>query len=479
MITTETSRHILKIFCDELYQRCDLSYAYTDIERLLQDKVPPNGFVTEYSVPYDKSFSLRFCMEDGFLNVVAKFGNKKIELGAQKNRKELFIAGKEMGRLLCEKRVALSPLPNEDFVREIRRATKGTVLNLNNKMTLVCTDDTKEQKVFRRQFEGSLSCITLGSFKESQTFVVNKDSIRDIHYLYSKAYDFQTNTVDIRITIESGMGQYICTDIEEKMRPHSTREVLVGPLTLYAAKSETEVRWYDGTGETVSRDTVGVILGWAKNVMPEIHLQEWGGPEAKYGFELRNPYKEAYNKFLLSVKAVTGEGDFEKLLDKAKECARISNGLMTITVSDLVQDENNNFIATTFAFKCDEKGDRIYRITHEHNDVSCWPEKVETISKEEFLAFCKEKYDGSCKYIVNQNEAALIQAERLGVSREDTIEKLIEAVNQKDGYNFLGITEKEYTGMREEVLALISRLDDTRKETSVLQFTQEDDFLRE
>ena len=479
MINAETSRNVLKIFCDELYKRCDLSYAYTDIERILLDKVSSDGLVAEYSVPYDKEFSLRFYMEGGFLNIVARFGDKEVELGAQKNRRELFDAGREMGRLLCEKRIALSPLPDETFVREVRRATKGTILNLNNKMTLICVDSSKEKKIFRRRFEGSLSSITLDSFKESQPFIVSKDSIRDIHYLYSKAYDFQTNTADIRVSIESGMGQYICTNIEEKMPPHSTREVLVGPLTLYVAKSETETKWYDGTGEAISRDTVGVVLGWAKNVMPEIQLQEWGGPEPKYGFELRKPYKEAYNEFLRFVKSIAGQGDFEGLYEKAKECSKSSGGVMTITVSDLIQDEDNNFIATTFAFKCDERGDYIYRITHENNNVLCFPEKVETISKEEFLEFCKEKYNGSCKYIVNQNESALIQAERLGVSRKDAIEKLIEAVHQKDGYNFLGITEEEYTGMREEVIALINRLQDTRKETSILQFSHEDDFERE
>lgn len=278
-----------------------------------------------------------------------------------------------------------------------------------------------------------------------------------------------------------------CSHIQYASSSHNgaSRTVNVGPLELTVMKDkEGQIAWYDSTGEKLDRNLVGTIFGWATNTIPEMDTKEWFCENMKDGFDIQiGGQGYNYSEFLSSIKelASTPENSrnqaFYTIAKRAFEYANANNGTMTLAIDDLEQDENHNFIPTTYVFKSNGDHNHIYKLTYEGNNLAGWIKSVDETSIEDFVKFCERKFDQSYQHLININEQTIarLQNEK-GKTKEEAIKIVTDMVNERDDYNFMGITKENINTMSEKTAMLLANLGDVQHDLSSHQFASIDDI---
>lgn len=476
MVNQAVQKYVLNKFCSNLSKNTDFASAYRSTEAYLFQQGIQDGEVLNYTVKYKPGFSFKVSMHQGKLHCTVTDGSETVRMYSHETYAELYQRGLEMAAILDKAHLTLAPLPDKDFIAEISKAEAGSVINFNNQTAVVCIKSDNDEKVFKRQFTGSLSNITIDSFRKSDSFIINVRDIQDLHYLYGKAYVGNTTTADLRVTHDSYIGQHIRNDIEQKISPSTSRKVQVGPMDLTVIKDkEGKTAWYDSENKHVDKDTVGVIFGWAKNTIPEISRQEWLSDNVSDGFFITDNHN--YDAFLVSIKEAATKHDFRLITECAFQYAKLSNGLMTLSIDDLEQDEEGNFIAVTYAFKQTDKGQQIYKIKYENNNINGWPREAKEVFPEEFEEFCKAKFDDTYHSIVNRHERVIAEKIKEGHTKEEVVEEIIKTLNKRENYNFMGVTMDDINNVSEKVSMLLENASQYRDDrVGVDEFLSLDDL---
>lgn len=472
MVNPIMQKEVLQILCKNASRDGSLASAFVEIEKRLFYAGVQTDKVLRFNDPYNSGFSLDISIERGELEIKAKSKNNFISMKHHRSYAALYELGQKLSKMIDDEHITLAPLPDEDFTKAILSAQKGSVINFNNQLAVVCVDSNEERKVFKKQFSGNLFDITMDSFIQSDTYIINVNNQKDLHFLYGKAFSSLTNTADVRITDEY-MGQFLCTDIETKIPVSSRKTIEIGPLKITAIKDHNRnVAWYDGAGNELDRELVSSIFGWAKNTIPETRIQDWKNYNPAEGLE---PFPaDKYNEFLCSIKEYANERKFDLLVEHAF-CFAKNGEIMTLSIEDLEQDKNGNFIPVTYAFKTDELGQHIYKFTYPDANIYEWPKTATEITKEEFLRFCQQKYDDTYQSIINKNEKTIARLTAAGLSKNEAINQIINKIKQRTDYNFLGVTKEDVNTLTIKVSLLLENLTQNNQ-LSAEEFIDYDDI---
>jgi len=466
---------LLHILCNQSSRGDELYYHFINMERYFRKSGVTDQAILNYTLPYDSTFCLKVFLVDGQLNLTVTDGLETVRMGTHLTMRELHVLGEQISELLNKNHITLAPLPDKEFVSAIDQSTVGTIINLNNQTSIICTHATEDSKQFKRVFEGNLRDISIESFRKSDTYTINPSSPKDLHFLYGKAYTSLSNTADIRIS-DITYGQYKCTDIEAKLAKNQSKTISIGPLKLIAMKDSLgHTVWYDDTGEKLNRDQVGMILGWANNTIPEINTMYWVSENPEMGFLCPEEESIQNVSFLTSVKQAAMTKNFSLILEKAFELSKQSNQTTSLVIDDLVEQEDGSYFTTTYAFKTTPTGNRIYKLTYDEGQLSEWPETITEISQKEFLTFCEKKYTTKYYSLINKNSPTIHLLQEQGFSQAEAINKVISTIESRSDYNFLGITPERIKQVSENVdnlLQSLSSIDES--EISFTDFVEED-----
>lgn len=406
-MNSKLQQEVLKSITKALQTQEELFYTFVELERYIKSKVR-DGEVCDYKLGAPYYFNLHVWMEQGKMNLSVKVKEQYISLRLHQSDKDLFELCNNVEQLIKEHKIPLVPKPNKEFVDYFVNAGIGDILNLNNTCSVVCTESSDYHKRFKRLFDGSLSNVTINSFKSSEEFLVNTSDVKDIWYLYNMAYDYRINAAPIRPYKDNGL--YTCTDIELETPVNSSRKITIGPLTLIVTKNKTtdeskktkeQYLWYDSAGNKIDRNLAGIIFGWAKNTIMKFDIKEWATTNPVEGFEWRQSSDTEYQSFYYKIRDYIITKNFSKMLEEIYHFSKETNNAKTLTFHALVDDNSHNFISTTYAFKSTDEKKEIFRLTYEDNDFTKDVIKVESISEEEFLTICQQFYDQNTNIVKN------------------------------------------------------------------------------
>lgn len=82
-----------------------------------------------------------------------------------------------------------------------------------------------------------MDSISVKDFQNSETFVLDKNNVDDYQILFGCAYDYRSNTCNIRRRLQSKDGYNIIHDIESKMKNNDVFYKNIGPIQLKIIKS--------------------------------------------------------------------------------------------------------------------------------------------------------------------------------------------------------------------------------------------------
>lgn len=469
MVNELLQKQVLQLICKNTSIDSDLASVFVKLEQMLFRNKVQNGSVLHFACPYHQDFFLDVSIRDGKLEIVLTDGAEVIKM--QRNHDsfaKLYERGQKIASILDKKHITLAPLPDSAFIDAIVTAEKGSVINFNNQLGIVCLNTNDGKKAFKRQFQGNLFDIKIESFTTTDTYIIDTNNIQDLHYLYGKAFSSLTNTVTLRIS-KKYMGQHICTDIEKVLPKGSTKKIRVGPISLSVLKAhDGAIAWYDGTGKKVQRDTVGAIFGWAENTIPEASIRNWRTMDVSDGLE---PFSDdKYDEILHSIKMCANEQRFDLLIEEAFRVAS-RDGISSLSIDDFERNENGDYLPITYAFKIDDSGRHIYKFSYKDANLYDWPISKQEVSKEDFILFCEKKFDETCKCFINKNELTVSRLMATGKSRAQASEAILEMIKSRTGTeNFLGITKEDINAITDKVLFLLDDMDNLSDNISAEEF---------
>lgn len=473
MVNPVIQKSVLQMLCKNTSKNSDMAAHFVALEQYLFRNRIQNEPVLHFQSPYSPGFSLDVSISNGKLAICVQNGSEVIKMQHHESYAELYALGQRVTEIIDNEHVTLAPLPDKKFIDAILSTEEGSVINFNNQIGVVCTKSDGNKRVFKQQFYGDLFNITMDSFTKSDTYIIDTQNPKDLHFLYGKAFSSLTNTADVRVS-DQYMGQFVCTDIESKIPTSTSKTIEIGPLKLTAIKDlADQTMWYDGAGNQLDRTLVGTILGWAKNTIPEVGVYDWNTNDVRDGVGFVS--ESRYNEFLYCIKEYANTKQFGLLIEHAFRFVQ-PNSFAAFTIDDLEQDENDNFVAVTYAFHKDEKGQHIYKFSYDDGNVYGWPNTMKEITEEEFVQFCEKKYDDTYHSFVNKNERTVAILMAAGLSKNQAAEKIISKIKERTNYDFLGITKSDIDAINEKISLLINNLPESTGQLTAEEFIGLDDI---
>jgi len=359
--------------------------------------------------------------------------------------------------IFAKERITFAPLPGKDFIDRVKAAEVGTAINFNNAIGLVCIKKEGDSLTFKKQFEGSLKNMTVDSFRSSETFTVDNASLKDIHYLYGRAYDARTSSAPLRLTLEQSSGRESRILAENSTNASTTKEFSIGPITLHVLKdSDNRCVWYDGNGVQLDTDLVDTIYGWAGNIIPEFTIKEALLPDCSAMIELQD---FEFNEWLLLTNRLAFSGQCDKIPMLGFQYAKANGGTLVLTMDSLEPDNAGNYLPTTYAFTCEEGRNHIIELGYKDNAFSVYPEKKRDVSVEEFGLICEKHFTKTCELVVDEKQVEIELMQKNGMSRAQAIAELLKQVMSEGDRDFLGITKQQIDEATKNAISLLSNMD--------------------
>ena len=129
----------------------------------------------EYHFPYREGCS--FTMEKVGLGYIIDIDvngiHHKIGLN-EHNNAEFHDNAKKIDILLKDNNLIFAPAITNEFKNDILNIKQGQIVDLNTRMSLFCNKETDDKIYLKTQYEGSLSDLSIESFKNSKSYIINK-----------------------------------------------------------------------------------------------------------------------------------------------------------------------------------------------------------------------------------------------------------------------------------------------------------------
>lgn len=352
------------------------------------------SWIYKYNFPRPDSYFVAECNKDGNAKLYLSVKGKIYTLGGkEKSVRELMDEASIFKKVMEENHLNFCPKYSQEFKNEITKADVGTVISLNTKRMIVCTGKNKDGVLFFKDcFSGKVENISINSFKNGLTFSVNTNDYNNIQDLFEYAYNRKTLTANIRIVTNSSHGAYTATDIEKTVKKNDTFILNVGPIRLKVCDFNGKKIWYDTDNQKLDRKTVELLFGWVQLSLPDIEIQR---PCISFTSEVLQD-----SGFLQNVQNLIKAQLFKEIPKIAFKYSEENNILTYLNITGYEQQINKNFDTVTYAFQ-GFNNNQIIKTTYvfEENSKEYVPLKTEPVTIEEFISFCRKKYDETVLFL--------------------------------------------------------------------------------
>lgn len=368
---------------------CDCFYSkLLEIEKFCQ-KNDIFGKVFEFHFPYKKNCFLivESTKEGAFIHV--KMDDKLYSYGKRENNNASFYEnGNRFEQFLHNNKLYILPPVDKNFISKLNDSKEGEIIDLNSRISLVCTRNNKEQLIFIKRFEGSLDTLTVDDFRKEERYVVNKNDASSYQALFAKAYNSRTSAAEIRTRFNSEYydGYDSVNSIEANLPDNSIAIKNIGPIKLKISKQGNVCRWFDTNGTPLDKKNVAFMFSWAKysGISIDIIKDCYGDYEPAIPTDVDCKYISMVKRDLL-------DNNIIGVLKNAKEYTEFAQ-TTSLTFTGL-EEKENGYDACSFVFKNMNNQIKILKLTYINNDCSLNNIKdVTPVSEDEFANFCRNHF---------------------------------------------------------------------------------------
>lgn len=349
-----------------------------------------NGLIYEYNFPDKNKSKLSIYASEAGIEITLNCDNKQYVMGKERNAKQLYDAGELIKTIMLKNKLLYSPKVTKEFIAELNQIQENEIIDFNTRLSVVCLENSTNNLILKKQFEGKMDSISVKDFQNSETFVLDKNNVDDYQILFGYAYDYRSNTCNIRRRLQSKDGYNIIHDIESKLKNNDVFYKNIGSIQLKIIKSNDECVWYDTNNERICKDDLATVFSWVKNIDVDYNVVNLENGIQNISTEVQNQVNLSY---LQMIKQNTN--DISKIISMSFEL----NSLLkytSISISGLREDDSHNFDSCTFVFT---QG-KIIKIDYfngsfSNNDIKAFGE----IKEEEFISFMERKRDNIIKEV--------------------------------------------------------------------------------
>lgn len=280
-----------------------------------------------------------------------------------------------------EEKLSFAPAFTEKFKETLLSLKKGERLSLNSGFEAVCIRNNDTEVVLKSTYTGDIKNISIENFNKSDTYIIKKDSDKDIQILYGYAYSAKNCFVNIRVRTDNSDGIKKVSAIENSLNNGDVKHINIGDLSLNVQKKDNKYRWYLSNGDLIDRTLAETILGWAKNSFSEIiSLQESD-----------NSFYQACDlpdEDILSLNDTAFNDKSDAFIQKAFEMS--DKYPVFVGVRGLIEEEDSYEYGVYVFYKDDEGNRSILRGTY--NEDKTFITNIKKVSLEDFSKFYEQKY---------------------------------------------------------------------------------------
>lgn len=294
------------------------------------------------------------------------------------------------------------PYPNA-FKNMFKGLRPNEIVTFDNGLSFLCTENEKNI-VTLRKLCGNISNSPLsGLLTMSRRFDLGYSS-REIQNLYCKVRTTFSDSVSGRIASSSEAVNYI-KKFEESVEKNSEKRIDLGSLAFIFKKPLLSApKWYTDDNQPVSSDLLLNVYSWmiTAPVIPD-YKRKTSVPANECDDNLFNESLETY----------FAQGKFKEICAKLASYITYTQGDLSVSFKSYCRHDND-YIAIGYLFECsidDDSTDMtiiVKRLSFEDNDISKKVIGSKRVQPEEFVSFCKEKFNSDYFVIQNNKKKSLL-----------------------------------------------------------------------
>lgn len=295
--------------------------------------------------------------------------------------------------------VGIGPKAPEGFDRYIANAQNGDIIQFSKNNIYVCERSDKNYSIvtFIPVFQGKAENFTLADFEQNKKQAVTFDlgnffsTANQIQEFYIKNKKQDIESIDAVVlpynAFTKGFDSLLAGTRD------SAKSFRLGPISLVVKRDDSGVRWYQSNNKTLTQ-------------VPESQVR------LLYGFLSTQPDKVSCIRDKVSLQDKVSDDLFKQRIDKniayrdydrafrdMLDYVTMSGKTLQLHYSGYVKDAEG-FTATSFVFKMVNDECRVYKVTHEDNDISKAVLSLTPSSKDEFIAFCRRDRDALVQMLI-------------------------------------------------------------------------------
>lgn len=169
-----------------------------------------NGLIYEYNFPDKNKSKLSIYASEAGIEITLNCDNKQYVMGKERNAKQLYDAGELIKTIMLKNKLLYSPKVTKEFIAELNQIQENEIIDFNTRLSVVCLENSTNNLILKKQFEGKMDSISVKDFQNSETFVLDKNNVGDYQILFGYAYDYRSNTCNIRRRLLENKEEKIC-----------------------------------------------------------------------------------------------------------------------------------------------------------------------------------------------------------------------------------------------------------------------------
>lgn len=291
------------------------------------------------------------------------------------------------------------PYPNA-FKNMFKGLRPNEIVTFDNGLSFLCTEN-EENIITLRKLCGNISNSPLsGLLTMSSKFDLGYSS-REIQNLYCKTRTAFSDSVSGRIASSAEAVNDI-KKFEESVEKNSEKRIDLGPLAFIFKKPLlSPPKWYTDDNQPVSSDLLLNVYSWMITA-PVISDYKSTTLANECDNNLFNELLETY----------FAQGKFKEICAKLASYITYTQGDLSVSFKSYCRHDND-YIAVGYLFElfgCDSSDMSIIvkRLSFEDNDISKNIISSKRVQPEEFISFCKEKFNSDYFVIQNNKKKSLL-----------------------------------------------------------------------
>ena len=346
---------------------------------------------SKFKVPLENGTNLSISFYKDYSTVVAELPNGKTDVAVSKEdsfHKEYRYLDAVSSTLEISK-LGIGPKASSEFHSMLANARVGDVFVFDKGKAYVCDTVFDKFRSFKETC-GQTRSPKFNDIKNAEGFTVSIDDEASIQNAYREVKDNYTNDIKVGITSVSD-SRLILNSLLANI--NETKELSLGPNKVVAQKNREGrgLVYFDETGKRVSEEQVLLMLSWLEAKPNQIDINRIGPSSPKEEF--------SDSMLMRTVDELLSSKRYKDAIDVVKGACITNGGVLELDMSSYVK-KDGEYEAVSYAFKLNDEGEiDIQKILYDNNDFNKNIALVESVSEEDVVSYCEQKYDENFRYI--------------------------------------------------------------------------------